>query len=77
MLPHVSFTSDTIDIGLYEPAHLQGPTLIFDVDDFNETLVRLDANGVKPDGRLPAPLRGMSAAVLTAPEGTSILITAA
>jgi catechol 2,3-dioxygenase-like lactoylglutathione lyase family enzyme len=77
MLPHVSCTSDTVDIGLYEPAHLQGPTLIFDVDDFNETLARLDANGVKPDGRLPAPLRRMSAAVLTAPEGTSILITAA
>jgi catechol 2,3-dioxygenase-like lactoylglutathione lyase family enzyme len=77
VLPHISCTSDTIDIGLYEPAHLQGPTLIFEVDDFDEALARLDANGVKPDGRLPGPLRRMPAAVLTAPEGTSILITAA
>jgi catechol 2,3-dioxygenase-like lactoylglutathione lyase family enzyme len=77
MLPHVSCTSDTIDIGLYEPAHLPGPTLIFEVDDFNETLAGLDANGIKPDGRLPGPLRRMTAAVLTAPEGTSILIAAA
>jgi catechol 2,3-dioxygenase-like lactoylglutathione lyase family enzyme len=77
MLPHVSCTSDTIDIGLYEPAHLQGPTLIFEVDDLDETLARLDANGVKPDGRLPGPLRRLPVAVLTAPEGTSIFITAA
>jgi catechol 2,3-dioxygenase-like lactoylglutathione lyase family enzyme len=76
MLPHVSCTSDTIDIGLYEPAHLPGPTLIFEVDDFNETLARLDANGVQPDGRLPGPLRRMPAALLTAPDGTSILIAA-
>jgi hypothetical protein len=40
MLPHISCTSDTIDIGLYEPAHLQGPTLIFEVDDFNGALGR-------------------------------------
>jgi catechol 2,3-dioxygenase-like lactoylglutathione lyase family enzyme len=77
MLPHISCTSDTIDIGLYEPAHLQGPTLIFEVDDFDRALARLDANGVKPDGRLPGPLSRMPAAVLTAPDGTSILIAAA
>jgi catechol 2,3-dioxygenase-like lactoylglutathione lyase family enzyme len=77
VLPHVSCTSDTIDIGLYEPGHLQGPTLIFEVDDFNGTLARLEASGVKPDGRLPGPLRRMTAALLTAPEGTSILIAAA
>jgi len=76
MLPHVSCTSDTIDIGLYEPAHLHAPTLIFEVDDFDRALARLDANGVKPDGRLPGPLSRMPAAVLTAPEGTSILIAA-
>lgn len=77
MLPHISCTSDTVDIGLYQPAHLQGPTLIFEVDDFAGTLGRLDENGIKPDGRLPAPLRGLPAAVLTAPEGTSILLAAA
>jgi catechol 2,3-dioxygenase-like lactoylglutathione lyase family enzyme len=77
MLPHISCTSDTIDIGLYEPAHLNGRTLIFEVDDFNGALARLDAIGVKPDGPLPGPLRRVPAAVLTAPEGTSILIAAA
>jgi hypothetical protein len=76
-LPHVSCTSDTIDIGLYEPVHLQLPTLLFEVDDFNGTLARLDAMGITPNGRVPAPLRQMPAAALTAPEGTAILLSAA
>jgi catechol 2,3-dioxygenase-like lactoylglutathione lyase family enzyme len=77
ILPHVSCTSDTIDIGLYEPAHLQLPTLLFEVDDFNGTLARLDAIGITPNGRVPGPLRQMPAAALTAPEGTVILLSAA
>jgi catechol 2,3-dioxygenase-like lactoylglutathione lyase family enzyme len=77
MLPHISCTSDTIDVGLYEPAHLTGPTLIFEVDDFDAALSRLAANGVEPGGRQPGPLRGMPAAVFTAPEGTAILIVTA
>jgi len=77
MLPHVSCTSDTIDIGLYQPAHLQMPTLLFEVDDFNDSLARLDAVGITPNGRVPGPLRQMPAAMLTAPEGTAILLSPA
>lgn len=76
LLPHVSCTSDTIDIGLYEPAHLREPTLLFEVDDFGETLQRLDAAGVVADGRVPTPLRHKHVAMLTAPEGTAILLSA-
>jgi hypothetical protein len=76
MLPHVSCTSDTINIGLYEPAHVQGPTLVFEVGDVDEALGRLDAIGITPNGRVPAPLKHMPAAVLMAPEGTAILIAA-
>jgi len=77
MLPHVSCTSDTIDIGLYEPAHLREPALLFEVDDIGETLGRLDALGIAANGRMPAPLRQTRAAMLTAPEGTAILLSAA
>jgi len=77
VLPHVSCTSDTIDIGLYDPAHLRVPTLLFEVDDFAKALVNLGAIGITPTGRVPAPLRQMPAAVLSAPEGTPILLTAA
>jgi catechol 2,3-dioxygenase-like lactoylglutathione lyase family enzyme len=76
MLPHVSCTSDTINIGLYEPAHVQGPTLVFEAGNFDEALNRLDAIGITPNGRVPAPLKHMPAAVLMAPEGTAILISA-
>lgn len=74
-LPHVSCTSDTVDIGLYEPAHMRRPTLVFEVDDIDATLARLEPIGVLPGGREPP--RTLSAAVLTAPEGTPILLTTA
>jgi catechol 2,3-dioxygenase-like lactoylglutathione lyase family enzyme len=76
MLPHVSCTSDTIDIGLYEPAQVQGLTLVFEVQDLAEALLQLDAVGIAPNARVPAPLRQIPAAVLTAPEGTAILLSA-
>jgi catechol 2,3-dioxygenase-like lactoylglutathione lyase family enzyme len=74
-LPHVSCTSDTIEIGLYQPAHLREPTLLFEVDDMPAALAKLDAAGVTPNGRIPGPLRQMPAAMLIAPEGTAILLT--
>jgi len=76
MLPHVSCTSDTIDIGLYEPAHVREPTLIFEVDDFDGALDRLGAVGIKPNGRVPLPLKHVPSAVLVAPEGTTMLLSA-
>jgi len=75
--PHVCCTSDTIDIGLYEPAHLLGPTLLFEVDDLSKALGRLGAIDVAPAGRAPVSPRQMRAAVLLAPEGTPILLAAA
>jgi catechol 2,3-dioxygenase-like lactoylglutathione lyase family enzyme len=76
-LPHVSCTSDYIDLGLYDPAHLRSPMLRFEVDDVGGTLARLAEVGILPAGELPAPLRQVPAAVLTAPEGTPILLSAA
>jgi catechol 2,3-dioxygenase-like lactoylglutathione lyase family enzyme len=76
-LPHVSCTSDYIDLGLYDPAHLRRSTLRFEVDDVAETLARLADIGISPAGEIPPPLRRFSAAVLTAPEGTPILLTEA
>jgi hypothetical protein len=75
-LPHVSCTSDSINIGLYDPAHVREPTLCFEVDDVKGALAKLAAAGVTPQGRVPTPLRYQSAALLTAPEGTRVLLTA-
>jgi hypothetical protein len=69
-LPHVSCTSDTIDIGLYDPAQLRLPTLMFD-SEVKESLARLTSAGIAPSG--PPPPH-QPAAMLVAPEGTPILL---
>ena len=66
-LPHVSCTSDYIDLGLYDPSHLRRSTLRFEVDDVGGTLARLAEVGISPTGEIPAPLRQVPAAVLVAP----------
>jgi catechol 2,3-dioxygenase-like lactoylglutathione lyase family enzyme len=73
-LPHVSCTSDSIDVGLYEPAQLPLATLVFDAGDIGSALQRLADAGVSPSAPVPRPLRQLSAAMLTAPEGTPILL---
>lgn len=73
-LPHVSCTSDGVDIGLYDPVHIGAPSLLFEVDDCAATLERLGAAGISPSGRLPGPLKQRQAAQLRSPEGTLILL---
>jgi catechol 2,3-dioxygenase-like lactoylglutathione lyase family enzyme len=73
-LPHVSCTSDSIDIGLYEAAQLPLPTLVFDAGDIHDSLRRLADAGVSSSAQLPRVLRQHSAAMLMAPEGTPILL---
>ncbi|MEP6884138.1 MAG: VOC family protein [Gammaproteobacteria bacterium] len=74
-LPHISCTSDYIDLGLYDPAHFRRPTLRFEVDDVGGSLARLAEIGMSPNGELPSPLRHVPAAALVAPEGTPILLS--
>jgi catechol 2,3-dioxygenase-like lactoylglutathione lyase family enzyme len=76
-LPHVSCTSDYVDLGLYDPAHLRRSTLRFEVDDVGQTLVQLADVGISPTDQIPPVLRQMPAAVLIAPEGTPILLAEA
>ena len=76
-LPHVSCTSDYIDLGLYDPLHVRRSTLRFEVDDVDDTLARLADIGIPAAGEVPPPLRQVPAAVLVAPEGTLILLAQA
>ena len=76
-LPHVSCTSDSIDVGLYDPAQLRVPTLLFETDELKESLAHLAGAGIAPSGPVPAPLRHQPAAMLAAPEGTPILLVSA
>lgn len=76
-LPHISCTSDYIDLGLYDASRLRRAALRFEVDDMAATLGRLAAAGIEPGGEIPPPLRRPAAAMLIAPEGTAILLTSA
>jgi catechol 2,3-dioxygenase-like lactoylglutathione lyase family enzyme len=73
-LAHISCTSDSIDIGLYDPAQLNVPTLVFETEDVAAAVARLATAGIAPSGTLPAALRDRPAALLAAPEGTRILL---
>ena len=74
-LPHISCTSDFIDLGLYHPGDLRRATLRFEVDDVGGALAHLADKGIVPNGEMPPGLRAVPAAVLVAPEGTPILLT--
>ena len=73
-LPHISCTSDFLDLGLYHPADLRRSVLRFEVDDVGGTLAHLADKGIVPSGEVPPGLRSVPAAVLVAPEGTPILL---
>jgi catechol 2,3-dioxygenase-like lactoylglutathione lyase family enzyme len=74
-LPHVSCTSDTIDLGLYDPADLRRSALRFEVDDVEELSARLADIGIAPAEGTAPRLRQIRGAVLHAPEGTPLLLT--
>jgi catechol 2,3-dioxygenase-like lactoylglutathione lyase family enzyme len=76
-LPHVSCTSDHIDLGLYDPAYLPRPALIFETEDVEATLAALAEVGIFPAAGPPARPGHAAAAVFTAPEGTRILLAPA
>ena len=72
--PHLSLTSDTLNIGLYRTRDLPRPTLLFGIDDLNAFDARLEAVGVRPERRLPAGLDPATHRMLVAPEGTHLLV---
>lgn len=73
-LPHVSCTSDYIDLGLYAAAALPRAALRFETEDLSATLLRLAETGIEPSGRPPIDIAHAHAAVLVAPEGTPLLL---
>jgi catechol 2,3-dioxygenase-like lactoylglutathione lyase family enzyme len=76
-LPHVACISDHIDLGLYDPAQLPRPALIFESGDVEGTLATLAEVGIFPAADLRARPGHNSAVVVTAPEGTAILLAPA
>jgi len=75
-LPHIGCTSDTIDLGLYEPALVRRPTLLFESEDPDALLIALAGLGIAAAEKLPAALRIARPVMIIAPEGTPILVLA-
>ena len=73
--PHLSLTSDTLDLGLYMTRELNEPALVFSVDDLAGLRARLAALGMEPESRLPRSLDPATHLLLLAPEGTHLLVT--
>jgi catechol 2,3-dioxygenase-like lactoylglutathione lyase family enzyme len=73
-LPHITCTSDFIEIGLYEAASLRSAGLRFEVDNLAATLESIAALGFQP--AKDAVLKGRYGALLRAPEGTPLLLVA-
>ena len=72
--PHICCISDTIDLGLYDPADLRRPTLLFDSEDPATSVARIRERGIEPSAGLPAALRDAPGGLFLAPEGTPIIV---
>jgi catechol 2,3-dioxygenase-like lactoylglutathione lyase family enzyme len=76
-LPHITCTSDYIDLGLYAPADIRSASLRFEVEDVRATLAALREIGIEARSGLSAELKAAGAAMLIAPGGTPLILTPA
>lgn len=72
--PHLSLTSDTLDVGLYLTRELPQPTLVFSTEDGVGLRERLIEAGIEPEARLPRSLDPQTHLMVVAPEGTRLLV---
>ena len=74
VMPHISCTSDFIDLGLYGQQLLPGFALRFEPENLAAALEQIAPTGIEPPARSPLKLPKSRAAVLRAPEGTHLLL---
>jgi hypothetical protein len=72
--PHLSLTSDTLNIGLWSTRELRAPALLFSLEDLAPLRARLDEIGLEPSSALPRSLDPATHLMLIAPEGTQLLV---
>ena len=72
--PHLSFTSDHLDIAFHRPRTLDAPLLVFRDRDMAARIARLRDQGVRTSDELPRGLDPACCALLEAPEGTLLLL---
>ncbi len=75
--PHLSLTSDHLNIAFHRPRTLPRPALVFADEDMERRIAHLREVGIAPREGLPAGLDPAANAVIEAPEGTLLLLLAA
>lgn len=75
--PHLPLTSDHLDLGFHQPRTADGPLLVFECADVARNIARLRALGICLSGQLPRGLDRTRSALLSAPEGTELLLVPA
>jgi len=73
--PHVSMTSDSLNVALVSNRDLDRPALVFAEPDMGERIARLAEAGWELSHDLPRALDRGRNALLVAPEGTRLLLT--
>jgi len=74
---HATLTSDNLSLALRAGLRTSRPALHFTVDDIHSARELLAATGVECDVRLATSLGAPAGFALVAPEGTTLLVTAA
>jgi catechol 2,3-dioxygenase-like lactoylglutathione lyase family enzyme len=72
--PHLPLTSDYLDLGFHAPRLFDAPLLVFECGDVNAHIARLRERGVALSTQLPRGLHHQHCALLSAPEGTALLL---
>jgi len=72
--PRQTLTSDRLNIGLYRTRALRQPVLTFEDADMKRRLDMLKARGIALSDEMPDALDANENAILTAPEGTRLLL---
>jgi catechol 2,3-dioxygenase-like lactoylglutathione lyase family enzyme len=71
---HLPMTSDHLDVAAHRPRTLDAPMLVFSAADSAARIEQLRALDVPLSGELPRGLDPKTHALLTAPEGTQLLL---
>jgi catechol 2,3-dioxygenase-like lactoylglutathione lyase family enzyme len=74
VFPHITLTSDHLNIALYRTRVLRSPALSFEASDAAARIAALRERGFEPGDELPDGLDPATNASLVAPEGTRLLI---
>jgi catechol 2,3-dioxygenase-like lactoylglutathione lyase family enzyme len=75
--PRTPLVSDGLDLALYRTRALREPVLTFEDSEMPQRLARLRERGIKVSDEMPDTLAEADNGVLTAPEGTRLLLLTA